>query len=63
MRTRALVIVVLAGAMGYGAGRGVLPPAWASMPRVALAPFAVAPAEGVPSTYSIRLVNVDFRLA
>jgi S1-C subfamily serine protease len=47
MRTRALVIVALAGAMGYGAGRGVLPPPWASMPRVALAPFAVVPAEGL----------------
>ena len=47
MRTRALVIVVLAGTVGYGVGRGVLPPPWTSMPRVALAPFAVAPAEGL----------------
>jgi S1-C subfamily serine protease len=50
MRARTVVIVVLAIAMGYVTGRGVIPPRVAS---VVLARFATAPAEGVVAETTI----------
>ncbi|HSE96407.1 MAG TPA: hypothetical protein VLD61_10970, partial [Methylomirabilota bacterium] len=46
MRARTLLIVVLVGAMGYSAGRGVVPPRLPWVAQMALTPFAAAPAEG-----------------
>ena len=47
MQARTLVIVVLAAATGFIAGVGVVPSHVVSVPQLALAPFAAAPAEGV----------------
>jgi len=47
MRARTFVIVAVAVATGYVAGRGVIPPGVASMPHWVLAPIATPPAEGV----------------
>jgi hypothetical protein len=48
MRTRTLVVIGLASTIGFAAGRGGVPPALVSLPFMAVAPSAAAPALADP---------------